>query len=161
MNILHYSFPPIISQNSRILILGSLPGPESLRQQQYYAQKGNAFWKIQFALWGETFSENYQHRCALILKNKLALWDVFYSASREGALDSNIQNETPNDFRKLFKEYPKIEKLVFNGKKAESGFRKAFPDLYEKMPHDTAGSTSGAHARPLEEKLQNWRQLLK
>ncbi|MGV2488590.1 UNVERIFIED_CONTAM: DNA-deoxyinosine glycosylase, partial [Bacillus mycoides] len=31
------SFPPIINYESKILILGSIPGVKSLEMQQYYA----------------------------------------------------------------------------------------------------------------------------
>ena len=45
-----YSFPPLINSSSRILILGSLPGEESIKQAQYYAHPRNAFWKIMFTV---------------------------------------------------------------------------------------------------------------
>lgn len=40
------SFPRIVNHNSQILILGTITGEESLRQQQYYAHKQNLFWKF-------------------------------------------------------------------------------------------------------------------
>jgi len=40
------SFKPVVDENSRVLILGSMPGPEALRKRQYYGFDGNHFWKI-------------------------------------------------------------------------------------------------------------------
>jgi hypoxanthine-DNA glycosylase len=42
------SFPPIIDNDSKIIILGSIPGVKSLEKQQYYAHPQNKFWKIIF-----------------------------------------------------------------------------------------------------------------
>ena len=46
------SFPPSVYPGAKVLILGSMPGEESLRQQQYYAFPQNAFWKIMGELFG-------------------------------------------------------------------------------------------------------------
>ena len=43
------SFKPSIDNNSKILILGSMPGIKSLEEQQYYAHPQNGFGK----LWGQ------------------------------------------------------------------------------------------------------------
>ena len=40
------SLPPIIDESSEILILGTMPGKESLRSKEYYASPNNSFWKI-------------------------------------------------------------------------------------------------------------------
>ena len=37
------SFKPSIDNNSKILILGSMPGIKSLEEQQYYAHPQNRF----------------------------------------------------------------------------------------------------------------------
>ena len=42
------SFEPSVNLNSKILILGSMPGVKSLEKQQYYAHPQNRFWKLRF-----------------------------------------------------------------------------------------------------------------
>jgi G:T/U-mismatch repair DNA glycosylase len=41
-----YCLDPVVTDASRVLILGTLPGDESLRMQQYYANSRNQFWSI-------------------------------------------------------------------------------------------------------------------
>lgn len=38
------SLQPIIDENSEILILGTMPGKESLESEEYYASPNNSFW---------------------------------------------------------------------------------------------------------------------
>lgn len=40
------SFAPIIDGNTRILVIGTMPGAVSLERQEYYAHERNLFWKI-------------------------------------------------------------------------------------------------------------------
>ena len=151
------SFDPIINEKSEILILGSMPGAESLRQHQYYAQKTNAFWKIIFDLFDEPFSENYSDRVNVVLHNELALWDVLSSCERDGSLDSNIKNEEANDLIGLLQRYPNIKMICFNGKKAYDsykrwiGFDKNADIRYVRLP-----STSAAHAIKYVDKREAW-----
>jgi hypoxanthine-DNA glycosylase len=42
---------PLVSPETRVLILGSFPGVRSLQMQQYYAHPQNQFWKILQAIW--------------------------------------------------------------------------------------------------------------
>ena len=79
------SFPPIVSNDAKILILGSVPGVKSLEMQEYYAHPQNKFWKIIFELFNENFSEDYLEKIKILKKNKIAVWDVIDSCERVGS----------------------------------------------------------------------------
>ena len=143
------SFLPNIDKISEILILGSIPGIKSLEEQQYYAHPQNRFWKLMgmFCNADNLSDLNYQDKLQILLKNKIALWDVIQSCSRNGSLDSNIQNEIPNDIPKLLKQFPNIKVICLNGNKSYSAFKKHFPELLEQYEFYKLPSTSPANAR--------------
>ena len=143
------SFKPSIDDNSQILILGSMPGVKSLEEQQYYAHPQNRFWKVMGSICNEPkLSElDYETKLKTLLNNNIALWDTIKSCKREGSLDSDIQNEIPNDIRKLLKQYPNIKIICLNSNKSYSAFKKYFPDLLEKYNCYKLPSTSPANAR--------------
>ncbi len=150
------SFPPIIAPDARVLILGSMPGVESLRRAEYYAHPRNAFWPIMAELLRTESPADYAGRCRLIRENRLALWDVCGSCEREGSLDQRIREPVPNDFEALFVEHKGIRQIFFNGAKAEELFRRlvAAPKGVglTRLP-----STSPAHTMRYEEKIAAWR----
>jgi hypoxanthine-DNA glycosylase len=144
-------FPPISRPNARILVLGSMPSSESLRQQQYYAHPRNSFWPIISRLLNID-DEGYQQRADAAMAEGMAIWDVCKACFRSGSLDSAIDDRTivPNDFHEFFDDHPAIGRVLFNGAKAEQVFRKwVWPTLttqqqaftYLRMP-----STSPANA---------------
>ena len=143
------SFKPSIDNESKILILGSMPGIKSLEEQQYYAHPQNRFWKVMGNICNEPkLSElDYETKLKTLLNNNIALWDTIKSCKREGSLDSDIQNEKPNDIRKLLKTYPNIETICLSGNKSYSAFKKYFPVLFEKYACHRMPSTSPANAR--------------
>jgi hypoxanthine-DNA glycosylase len=157
------SFPPVADRNTRILILGSMPGQRSLDAQQYYAHPHNAFWKIMGELVGAQPQLPYDQRLEKLKQAGIALWDVLHSCTREGSLDSDIQHEQANDFGAFFADHPLITHVYFNGGKAEQSFRKfvlkqqALPELaLHRLP-----STSPAYAgMRYEEKLEEWRNIM-
>ena len=150
---------PISSKNSQVLILGTMPGEQSLLQQQYYANKGNHFWRILFQVFNQEFSIDYEIRKKLILKNKLALWDVLYSCEREGSLDSKIKNEIPNDFSDFLENHPQISTIVFSSKAAAAYFKKYVSPL-PALHYFTLPSPSGANAHlSLAQKTEIWLEL--
>lgn len=151
-----FSFPPISSQDSKILILGTMPGTKSLELNQYYGHKQNNFWKFLFTIIGEEFSMDYQTRKNLLIKNKIALWDVLQFCDRVGSLDSAIKNEIANDFESFLNTHPQIEYIFFNGQKAEAFFKK-YVHLEKEYKSFTLPSTSPANAsKTFQDKLKEW-----
>lgn len=153
------SFAPAINENSKILILGSMPGIKSLEEAQYYAHPQNRFWKVMSILCNKDLVNlSYEERIQTLLDNNFALWDVIKTCSRKGSLDSAIENEKPNNIKSLLKKYPNIKTIYLNGNKAYSAFKKHFPELLPlciKMP-----STSPANARfRMEALLKEWNLL--
>ena len=142
------SFLPNIDGKSEILILGSMPGVKSLEEQQYYAHPQNRFWRLMglFCSVENLQDFDYQEKLQILLKNKIALWDVIQSCNRDGSLDSNIQNEVPNNIPDLLKQFPNIKIICLNGNKAYTAFKKYFPDLLEKYNCYKLPSTSPANA---------------
>ena len=153
------SFKPSIDNNSKILILGSMPGIKSLEEQQYYAHPQNRFWKVMGNICNEPkLSElDYDTKLKILLNSNIALWDTIKSCKRDGSLDSDIQNETPNDIRTLLKKYPNIKTICLNGNKSYSAFKKYFPDLLGKYNCHKMPSTSPANARySLDKLIEEW-----
>ena len=161
--LIHRGFPPIARPDARVLVVGSLPGPESLRQRQYYAQSRNAFWRIVAALFDTGPLDAYPARVAAIERHGLALWDVCAAAERSGALDSSIRRASVevNDFRGFFRRHNAIERVCFNGRTAATLYRRlVLPSLVapaRDLPVVVLPSTSPAHASmSYEHKLAAW-----
>ena len=157
------SFKPSIDNSSKVLILGSMPGVKSLEMCQYYAHPQNRFWKVMGAICNEPkLNElDYNLKLKTLLKNNIALWDTIKTCVRDGSLDSDIQNETPNDIRGLLKKYSGIKTICFNGNKSYSAFKKHFPKLLEQYKCYKLPSTSPANARYRLDNLYNeWGEAL-
>ena len=155
------SFKPFIDRRSKILILGTMPGPMALKKQEYYGFSGNHFWKIIFQLFAVKTPLTYSGKKRLLKENGIALWDVFKSCERAGALDSAIQRAEPNDIPGLLKKYPNIQAIFLNSRTAEKVFLQRFAGSI-KIPYDYLPSTSPAHASlSFSKKLAAWSAILK
>lgn len=150
-------FPPIVAMNPEILILGTFPGEESLRQREYYAHPRNLFWHMMECICGAGRDKDYDTRVAILKKTGICLWDVLKSCARDGSSDARIRNGHVNDFDAFLSRYP-VEAVFFNGKKAESLFhRRVVPELRGPPPLFLLPSTSPANARMTnDEKLRRW-----
>jgi TDG/mug DNA glycosylase family protein len=157
-------FPPIAARGARTLILGSLPGRKSLQMQQYYAHPQNAFWKLIARIFAAEAMQSYKSRARLLTTNQIALWDVLAAAHRPGSLDSSIVHASAqaNDFRAFFRAHPRIDRVYFNGRKAEAMYRRfVLPHLgaqHSAIQYACLPSTSPAHAgMTFAKKLARWR----
>lgn len=140
------SFPPVIDRHTRILIIGSMPGTVSLAAQEYYAYKYNQFWRLIFdALEQGRTPKNYTDKLNTLLSNGIGLWDTLAHCERKGSSDAAIAQPYPNDFPALFKQFPQIHTLLFNGRTAAAYFKRAFGSFLEKNIQ-VLPSTSPAHA---------------
>jgi hypoxanthine-DNA glycosylase len=159
-------FPPISRPDARTLILGSIPSRESLARQQYYAHPRNAFWPILTDLL-EIDAAAYEERAEQVKRRGVAIWDVLQACFRSGSLDSAIDDDSlvTNNFSAFYTGHPNIERVFFNGAKAEAVYRRlVLPGLsgaaaalcLQRLP-----STSPAHAgMSLEQKKAAWRVLI-
>ena len=119
------SFKPEIDNQTKILILGTMPGEASLAADKYYAHPRNAFWKIMADVLnnGKPF-ENYTEKLNCLKAHHIGLWDNLKYCERKGSLDSDIKEEYPNDMAEMLKKHPSIEQILLNGKKVGSFFQK-------------------------------------
>lgn len=159
-------FPPIADRHARILVLGSMPSEASLAAGQYYAFRHNQFWRITGEILGFAPDAPYARRRSGLRRARIALWDVIESCVRPGSLDASIREETlrANDFAAFLRAHPGIRRVCFNGRKAESAWRRhVLPTLprtidleYRLLP-----STSPAHAgMGYRSKLRVWRSAI-
>jgi hypoxanthine-DNA glycosylase len=153
------ALPPVLREDTRLLILGSFPGAASLAARQYYAHPRNQFWPILGRMLGNPLPEQpYEDRIRCLLNHRIGLWDVYASCFREGSLDSAIRDAVPNDLAILRQRAPGLRLVIHNG--AESA-RRMREILELEIPAVRLPSTSPANARMnLEAKLALWREAL-
>ena len=154
------SLAPVINDSSRVLILGSMPGEESLRRQQYYGYPQNQFWRLIAAVTGQTLPpDDYALRLSMLSAAGIALWDVIASCTREGSLDTMIRDEETNDLPGLIADYPGLNAVFFNGQKAASSFKKAYGfTIFEdaELDYGILPSSSPANTIGFKKKLEDW-----
>ena len=152
-------FPPIADRRSIVLILGSLPGDESIRAQEYYAHPRNQFW----ALIGYTPARSdYEDKKRFLLERQIALWDTLQHAERDGSLDTKIKNGTPNDFDTFFGTHSDIRHIFFNGQAAQKLFLKYEGIWADRILCTLLPSSSPANAQlSFEQKKEAWQAVFK
>ncbi|MGB3795269.1 MAG: DNA-deoxyinosine glycosylase [Alteraurantiacibacter sp.] len=159
MSLRKTSFEPIVQDDTRLLILGSLPGDKSLSAGQYYAHPQNRFWHLlERVIDAQLVSLSYDNRIATLLDRKIGLWDAVKSAQRKGSLDAAIREIEATDLPLLVSRLPMLRAIAFNGKKSEAIGKAQLAD--KPVETVTLPSSSPAHARmTFTEKAVEWDKL--
>jgi TDG/mug DNA glycosylase family protein len=159
MDGLKRSFPPVVDAGSRILVLGSLPGEESLARRQYYGNPRNHFWRLIGAVIGaDLVALPYGQRLRALLAAGVGLWDTVGSATRLGSLDGNIRGHSANDVVALVATLPELRAVGFNGGKSAALGRPLLAARTD-LALIPLPSSSPAYTRPFEQKLEAWKAL--
>lgn len=157
-NIVTHKLKPIFDENSAIIILGTMPSPKSRANNFYYSNPQNRFWRVLSAIFNEKLPKNNEERTELLLKHRIALWDVLASCEIKGADDSSIKNPVPNDLS-IILEACKIKAIFTTGTKAFSLYKR-FCEPKTKIPAIPLPSTSPANCRvSLESLTENYSKI--
>lgn len=152
------AFDPIVDANTRLLILGSLPGEASLKADQYYAHPQNGFWRLIGGVIDrpDLATQPYADRLDVLKAHGIGLWDVIAEAERIGSLDTDIRLPRHADLKGLITVLPRLEAIAFNGgKAAREGARVLGPETGN-LVRLTLPSSSPAMARPIAWKANEW-----
>jgi double-stranded uracil-DNA glycosylase len=153
------SFAPHVSPDTRVLILGSLPGEASLAAGQYYAHPRNRFWDLIGAVvGGDLVALTYTERLAALTRHRIGLWDAVATAERRGSLDSAIRQPVANELSRLVLAQPDLCVIACNGQASHHIASRALAATG--LPVLALPSSSPAHAAmPLSEKRTRWLEL--
>lgn len=151
-------FAPVFNQHTKVLILGSHPGVQSLTKRQYYGNPGNAFWRTVFYALQVEDPKDYDQRLQLLLEHGLGLWDVYDQVERKGSLDVNIKNEVLNDFDQVL-SHTDIKLIIANGRAPYNETQKqaVFDDYPVRYCLATSGLNNGREA----ERMSQWQDAIK
>ena len=149
-------FEPIARADARLLILGTMPSLKSLEQGFYYAHPRNAFWPIVSDILGKVLPGTAQEKRSMLLRHRIALWDVVHSCVRSGSLDSAIRDVEANDFKGLFACCTGIRRILFNGTVAERLYKRHVGFMPQGCCSARMPSTSPAYTLEYERKREAW-----
>jgi hypoxanthine-DNA glycosylase len=156
---MQHCFPPVTRADTRLLLLGSLPGAMSLAEQRYYANPRNQFWRLTGAVIGrDLVAFGYEERLEALLDAGIGLWDTVAAATRPGSLDQDIRLHEASDLAGLAARLPALRAVAFNGGKSASIGRPQLGGRADLALIDLP-SSSPAFTLSFEAKLQRWMAL--
>ncbi len=147
-----HSIPPTFDENSRVLVLGSIPSPKSREMQFNYGHPQNRFWRVLARIANEPVPSTNERKRDFCLRHHIALWDVLAECDIEGASDASIKNAKPNNL-KIITDAARIEAVFCTGAKAHDLYRRLECEQTCGLPATKLPSTSPANAACSLEKL--------
>lgn len=153
---LQHCFPPVVRPETRLLVLGSLPGAMSLAAGRYYANPRNQFWRLIGAVIDRPLEDlGYEERLTALLDAGVGLWDTVAAAQRPGSLDSDIRLHQASDLQALVATLPELRALGFNGGTSARIGRREIGDQ-SGLALVNLPSSSPAYTLPFAEKRDRW-----
>lgn len=114
---------PVYDENSRALVLGTMPSPKSREYGFYYSHPQNRFWRVVSDLYAAPLPRTNEEKTAFLLRHRIALWDVLKSCRINGADDASIRDPVPNDIAGLLAK-TNIRAVFTTGTKAAALYRR-------------------------------------
>lgn len=155
----HHPFEPTYTQNSKVLILGTFPSVKSREESFYYAHPQNRFWKVIAALTNETVPQTIEAKKALLVKHRIALWDVIQSCEIVGSSDASISQVVPNDIPALLGK-SSIEHIFANGAKAYTLYQTHCEHKTQRNIHKLPSTSPANAACSFEALKEAWKIIL-
>lgn len=150
-----HPIPPVFDENSEILILGSFPSVKSREVMFYYGHPQNRFWRVLACILNSEIPTATESKKELLLRNRIALWDVIESCEIIGSSDRSVTNVTANDINVILKA-ARIKRIYVNGRCAEKYYNKyIFPTCGIKcIPLPSTSPANAAYS--LEMLCEKW-----
>ena len=180
-----HGFDPVFDEHSRVLVLGSFPSVLSRKNDFYYGNPKNRFWRVMAHVLGKPVPPNEEDvrasRAAdtagsagatagsepsaleasiaakkrLLLEGRVALWDVIEECDIKGSSDASIKNVVPAHVERIA-ETTRIAAVVCNGNTAGRLYKRYLQWKVGLEAH-VLPSTSPANASWSAERLiQRW-----
>lgn len=141
-----HEIEPVVAPNARVLILGTMPSPASREIGFYYGHPRNRFWPVMARIFDEpAVPQTTEERRALILRHRLALWDVLARCEIHGASDASIADPVPNDLAGRILDRVSIRAVFTTGATAHRLYRRLCEPATH-LPATCLPSTSPANA---------------
>lgn len=154
---LKHCFEPVVRADTRVIVLGSLPGAKSLQRRQYYAHPQNLFWRLLSGVIGRDLVPlAYEARLAALLDAHVGLWDTVAAAVRPGSMDADIDLHAASDLDALAATLPGLRAFAFNGAKAAKIGRAELGSRDDLALIDLPSSSPAYASLPYARKAKAW-----
>lgn len=118
-----HGFDPVFNERSTVLVLGSFPSVLSRKNDFYYGNPQNRFWRVLAALVKAPVPETTSEKKEMLLSCGIALWDVIQECDIKGSSDASIKNVIPAQVEFITRTAP-IKRVICNGATAGRLYRK-------------------------------------
>ena len=118
-----HTLDPIYFNDSKVLILGSMPSLKSRELGFYYTHPKNRFWTTLEKVYNTKIGNSKEEKIVFLKTNKIALFDVLQSCEISSSSDSSIKNPVANDLSTILNN-SSITTIFTTGRKAYTLYKK-------------------------------------